>query len=174
MTVIIGCDSIHKLLIFVLPIEGDSQKLCLQKYGTTTGNTVSVCNNWFPTTRYTLFGGRSPACSQSFKIVRLPPSGMGVCSAICVYKWRTKQWSHNMHLLKSTPMLTSICSRLSKVLYFLLHKQPGHLSYHSQHQMLWTNYVTYTRATRSKFRLVKIFMSTKSRFTVFSIVKSKS
>ena len=33
---------------------------------------------------HTLFGGRSPACSQSCKIVRLPPSGMGSDSAICV------------------------------------------------------------------------------------------
>ena len=52
MIVIIGCDpttdKIKKLQIFVMLIEGDSQKLCSQKYGTTTGNTVPVCNNWFP------------------------------------------------------------------------------------------------------------------------------
>ena len=89
-----------------------------------------------------MFGGRSPACSQSCKIVKLPPSGMGVCSAICDCKWRTKQWGHNMHLLHSfklTPMHAHldllISVRLSEI---LMHKEAGHLSYHSKHQILWT------------------------------------
>ena len=123
------------------------RKLCSQKYETTTGNTVSVCNNWFLTAKCTMFGGRSPACSQSCKIVKLPPSGMGVCSATCDCKWRTKQWGHNMHLLHSfklTPMHAHldllISVRLSKI---LMHKEAGHLSYHSQHQILWTKYELY-------------------------------
>ena len=39
---------------------------------------------------FTVFGGRSPACSQCFNIVRLPPSAIGFDSAICVCKWKAK------------------------------------------------------------------------------------
>ena len=76
-------DKIKNCEFFVMPIEGDSQKLCSQKYGTITGNTAPVCKNCFPIVLFTMFEGRSPACSHICKIVKLPPSGMGVSSAIC-------------------------------------------------------------------------------------------
>ena len=58
----------------------------------------SLCiKNLLTTVWCTLFGGRSPACSQTCKIVRLPPSDIGPSSAMWVYKRRKKQWSHNIH-----------------------------------------------------------------------------
>ena len=88
-----------------------------------------------------MFGGRSPACSQSCKIVKLPPSGMGIRSAICDCKWRTKQWSHSFKL---TPMHAHLDLLMSfRLREILMHKQAGHLSYHSQHQILWTKYKLY-------------------------------
>lgn len=55
------------------------------------GDSILVYENLLPTVQCTLFGGRSPACSHICKSVRLPPSGIGFDSAICVYKRRTKQ-----------------------------------------------------------------------------------
>ena len=43
----------------------------------------SLCiKNLLTTVWCTLFGGRSPACSQTCKIVRLPPSDIGPSSAM--------------------------------------------------------------------------------------------
>ena len=53
------------------------------------------CGNTIPPAWHTMFGGRSPACSQSCKIVRLPASRIGFVSAAWVYKWKTKQWSYH-------------------------------------------------------------------------------
>ena len=55
------------------------------------GDSILVYENLLPTVQCTLFGGRSSACSHICKSVRLPPSGIGFDSAICVYKRRTKQ-----------------------------------------------------------------------------------
>ena len=63
---------------------------------------------------HTLFGGRSPACSQSCKIVRLPPSGMGSDSAICVCM-KNKRLREVIILV--TPILTFICCQIARRLY---------------------------------------------------------
>ena len=68
-----------------------------------------------------MFEGRSPACSQSCKIVRLPPSGIGSDSAICVYTWKAKQRSHH-HLTHSHPCFYLIIADSSRIVSNLMRR----------------------------------------------------
>ena len=74
-----------------------------------------------PTVWRTMFEGRSPACSQSCKIVRLPPSGIGSDSAICVCTWKAKQRSHD-HLTHSHPCFYLIIADSSRIVSNLMRR----------------------------------------------------